>query len=64
MLFFNTSEIVRRPLDRKITQIGLNSAEIDTLGRQQYSVLTEFMRAHDFLIYQKEIRRGKLTQSN
>ena len=64
MLFINTFEIIARPVTRKITQIGLISAEIDTLGRQQYSALTELMRAHDFLIYQKEIRRGKLTQSN
>ena len=58
MLFFNTFEIISRSLARKITQIGLNFAEIDTLTRKLYFVLTEFLRTYDFPIYQKEISLG------
>ena len=63
MMIFNTFEILSRPLARKITQIGLNSTEIDILPVTilRYDRINESVQSPDL---PKEIKREKLTQSN
>ena len=39
MQFFNTFEVLSGPSARKITEIGLNFAEIDILTSELYAVL-------------------------
>ena len=53
MLFFNTFEVLSRPVAQKITQIGLNFGKIDVITSELSPFSAEFLVTYGFPIYQK-----------
>ena len=64
MQFFNTFGVLPGPLARKITEIGLNSAEIDILTSELYAVLGRIPDNVRFPDLPKNISAEKLATSN